>query len=161
MTSGNRRIVTCYLAALLVCAASCKRPAKEIQVRIAEPYLTDDGSVGFDIEPVTTESGATQWLANYTSQGKTARFRIQFGSAKPVAGDVPRGISLETGEGQFLAETGSDSSVLLADLKKALQAKSLPKKVRRVATLDFTFVSLGHGFSQAPGGGFNTTPPGN
>jgi hypothetical protein len=68
---------------------------------------------------------------------------------------------MRQGEGKFVAEPGSDASVLLADLMKALQAKKLPAKVKRVSNLPFVFVSLGRNNSQAPDGGFNTNPTGN
>jgi len=64
------------------------------------------------------------------------------------------------GQGRFLVEPGSDASVLLQDLKKALGAKVLPKKVRRRSSLSFVYVSFGDNESQAPNGGFNFIPPG-
>ena len=60
-----------------------------------------------------------------------------------------------------MAEPGSDASVLLADLKKALEAKALPTKVRRSSTLPFTYAVLGENYSQGSGGGFTANPPGN
>jgi len=68
---------------------------------------------------------------------------------------------MKSGKGRFVAEPGSDASVLLSDLKKALEAKAIPVKVHRTRTLPFTFVNLGDDLSQAPsGGGFNQNPPG-
>jgi hypothetical protein len=68
---------------------------------------------------------------------------------------------VKTGEGRLVAEPGSDASVLLSDLKRALEAKASPVKVQRARTLPFTFVNLGENLSQAPsGGGFNQNPPG-
>jgi hypothetical protein len=71
-----------------------------------------------------------------------------------------KGFPMATGEGRFVAEPGSDASVLLADLRKALQAKETPSNVRRVHALPFTFVNFGDNFSQAQGGGFNADPAG-
>jgi hypothetical protein len=68
---------------------------------------------------------------------------------------------MRVGEGRFVAEPGSDASVLLFDLKKALEAKALPSKVQRVESLPFTFVDIGDNLSQAAGGGFSVAPPGN
>jgi len=59
-----------------------------------------------------------------------------------------------------VAEPGSDATVLLADLRKALEAKGILPKVQRVQALPFTFVTFGDNFSQVPGGGFNIDPPG-
>jgi hypothetical protein len=49
----------------------------------------------------------------------------------------------------------------LFDLKKALEAKTLPSKPRRLETLPFTFVNTGENLSQAANAGFNAEPPGN
>lgn len=48
----------------------------------------------------------------------------------------------------------------MADLKKALEAKTAPANIRRVKELPFTYVNLGDNLSQALGGGFNPSPPG-
>ena len=60
-----------------------------------------------------------------------------------------------------MAIDGSDASVLLADLKQALEAKTIPTAPPRVKSLPFTFVNLGDGLSQISGGGFDANPPGN
>ena len=67
---------------------------------------------------------------------------------------------MSTGEGRFVAEPGSDATILLADLRKALEAKGVLPKVQRVKALPFTFVTFGDNLSQIPGGGFNANPPG-
>ncbi|HWY20777.1 MAG TPA: hypothetical protein VNX26_06115 [Candidatus Acidoferrum sp.] len=75
--------------------------------------------------------------------------------------DDSKDFPMKSGKGRFVAEPGSDASVLLSDLKKALEAKAIPVKVHRTRTLPFTFVNLGDDLSQAPsGGGFNQNPPG-
>jgi hypothetical protein len=99
--------------------------------------------------------------ATYDSQGKVAKFRIEFGPAKYSETKDPHGFRIGVGEGRILAETGSENSVLLADLKKALEAKEFPKKIQRVNSLPFTFANLGEKMSQAKGGGFNAAPLGN
>jgi hypothetical protein len=149
-----------FVTMVLGCNKSANPPANQPQGGIVEPYVPDSGSVGFDLEPAKNANGSSQWLATYASQGKTAKFRIELdpaqGSDKPVGS-----ISVKFGKGRFVAEPGSDSSVLLADLKKALEAKKLPAKVQRSNTLPFTYASMGENYSQASGGGFNASPPGN
>jgi hypothetical protein len=51
--------------------------------------------------------------------------------------------------------------VLLADLKRTLEAKHLPAHVHRSSNLPFTFAILGENQSQAADGGFNEKPRGN
>jgi hypothetical protein len=159
----TRRLSVC-LAILVMMALGCNRasnpPASQPQGGIVEQYVTDSSSVGFDLEPVKSGNGPTQWLATYASQGKTARFRIELGPAQ--GSDKPARITnIKSGKGRFMAEPGSDASVLLADLKKALEARKLPAKVQRSSTLPFTYAILGENHSQASGGGFNENPPGN
>src|SRR5207247_2514293 len=67
---------------------------------------------------------------------------------------------MKVGRGKFVAEPGSDASVLLAELKKALEAKALPLKPKRVSVLPFMFVDIGDHLSQGSSGGFNAKPPG-
>lgn len=157
----TRRSLICLLPASLVAMSACDWPSIRRQEQNAEHYVSDPNSVGFDIEPVQSNGTSHQWLATYTSQGKTAKFRIALGATKPLSDKESRGLDIQQGEGRFIAEPGSDASVLLADLKKSLEAKTLPAKVRRVSNLSFAFVTLGKNESQAPGGGFNDQPPGN
>jgi hypothetical protein len=130
------------------------------QDEVQERYVPAPSSVGFDIEPLQTNSSSQQWLATYTSQGKMAKFRIELGQPKASKAKEPLDFDIESGKGSFIAEPGSDASLLLADLKKALEAKTLPTHVERVAALSFTYVSFGKNQSQAPGGGFNAKPAG-
>ena len=156
-----RTFFRCYLALSLVAMTACQSPSVRPKEQIAEHYISDPGSVGFDIEPVQPDSSSQQWVATYSSQGKIAKFRIELGATKPLSDKESRDFDIEQGEGSFIAEPGSDASILLADLKKALEAKKLPSKVQRVRSLPFTFVSLGKNQSQASDGGFNAKPPGN
>jgi hypothetical protein len=143
----------------LGCNRAANPPASQPQGGVVEPYVPDSNSIGFDLEPAKSGNGSSQWLATYASQGKTARFRIELGPAQGP--DKPASIiNIKFGKGRFVAEPGSDASVLLADLKKALEAKTLPTKVQRSSTLPFTFAVLGENHSQASGGGFNANPPG-
>ena len=67
---------------------------------------------------------------------------------------------LTWGEGKFLAVTGSDNTILLQDLKKALDAKHVPQKSRRVAELAFDAVILGEKQSRDSSGGYSSNPAG-
>jgi hypothetical protein len=148
-------------AILLFVAAACEHAPNESGSRTAEPYIQNSNSVGFDIAPAPkTDSSTSAWLATYFAQGKVARFRIEFGQGQRHDSKDLKDFPITTGNGRFVAEPGSDPSVLLSDLKKALEAKTLPSRVTRTASLPFTFVSLGEDMSQAAGGGFNVTPPG-
>jgi hypothetical protein len=141
-------------------SAACNRPSAETSGRIAEPYVPDANSVGFDMEPLQGAGSSELWLATFTSQGKTAKFRIELSSVKPMSDEDSKKFDMQSGEGRFIAEPGSDASVLLSALKKALEAKNTPTHVQRVSTLPFTFVSFGKNQSQASGGGFNANPAG-
>jgi hypothetical protein len=105
-----------------------------------------------------TGDKSREWMATYVSQEKTAKFRIVLRAPEPADSKVA---SLTFGKGSILAEPGSDASVMLADLQKALEAKKLPSKVRRLAKLEFTYAGLGENLSRSPDGGFYEKPPGN
>jgi hypothetical protein len=125
------------------------------------PYIANADSVGFDISPVPDSRSPYEWLAIYNSRGKTAKFRIILESGKSLGDPDPQGLDIQSGTGKFVAVPGSDSSVLLVDLKKALQAKVLPNQVKRVASLPFEFASFGKKQSRISDGGFTGKPPGN
>jgi hypothetical protein len=143
-------------AVLLLFVASCK-VNKSIRP-VAESYLPDPASVGFDIEPIRGES--KRWIATYKSQGKIAKFRIELGAATVSSAKEAKDFDLKFGEGMFVAEEGSDASVFLKDLQKAIEAKTLPTATARSPSVRFTFASLGENLSQISGGGFHTKPPG-
>lgn len=141
-------------------SVGCSKPTSTIESRAVEPYIPDSGSVGFDIAPLNGNNGSTQWMAIYASQGKTAKFRIEFGPEKAAETKDPKDFPVSFGSGRILAEPGSDSSALLSDLAKALEAKHPPPAAKRISFLSFTFANIGTNLSQAPGGGFNTKPAG-
>ncbi len=151
--------VFCLSAALL--AAACSRPASAPSGRVVEAYAPSSGAIGFDLTPLPSPSGSSQWKATYSSKGKTAIFQIELGPAKVSGGSNPSDFVIKSGEGKFVAERGSDASILLADLKIALEAKALPFNIRRASSIPFTFVSIGENLSQAQNGGLNVKPPGN
>jgi hypothetical protein len=144
---------------VLAALAGCNR--HQSAAAQVEPYIADEASVGFDLEALPVAEGPQQWIATYTSQGKTARFRIELGPARGSAPTNIQGLTFKSGSGKFLPEAGSDASVLLADLQKALQAKILPKSSPAKSSVSFEFVNLGENLSQGPGGGFNENPIGN
>jgi len=161
LASVMRRYSGCLLATLLLITAACYQTTTAAQGRTAEAYAPDSGSVGFDLEPLQSGRGSLRLIATYTSRGKTAKFRVEFGPAKTVEAKGSKDFPMKVGEGRFVAESGSEASVLLSDLKKALEAKALPSRVQRLESLPFTFVNIGENLSQAANGGFNVASPGN
>jgi hypothetical protein len=143
--------------------SACNHTSTETTQGAKEHYLSDRNSVGFDIEALPNNGSGRQWLATYPSQGKTAKFRIELDSSSPLNDKESRdfNINFQSGKGKLIAETGSDASVFLADLARALEAKTIPAKPERISSLSFQFVSFGSNQSQAPGGGFRPDPPGN
>jgi hypothetical protein len=153
-----RTVMFGSLAAFLLGLAGCNRYIEEA-ANPTEQYLSHANSVGFDIQSASAPQNAYVWIATYTAQGKTGRFRIELGASQPLDDKESKQFDIQSGHGKLVAEPGSDASILLTALKKALEAKTLPAKVQRASTLPFTFVSFGSRQSQAPGGGFNANPP--
>ena len=144
-------------AILLMSLASCSPKSSTPSASVAKPNDDTEGSVVFDIKPANIKSGAIQWVAAYSAGGKTAKFRIELGPSEPNKNtDIP----ISFGKGRFLTEPGSDASIFLADLKKALEAKTIPSKVEKVASLPFEFVILGKGQLRPSDGGFSGNLPG-
>lgn len=150
----SRYFVISCLAVFMLVAGACKRQSSEI-------YIPDEESLGFDIQPVKAADGTSQFVANYRAQGKTARFRIQFDQARAATNAETKAPKIEFGKGKFIAEPGSDASMLLIDLKKTLDAKTLPGKVERAGELAFTYATLGEHMSQSAQSGFSDKPSGN
>jgi hypothetical protein len=149
----------CLLVAALL-SVGCSKSTSTTESRAVEPYIPDSGSVGFDLAPLNGSNGSTEWMAIYASQGKTAKFRIEFGPEKAAETKDPKDSPIRFGSGCILAESGSDSSALLSDLAEAFEAKHPPAMAKRISFLSFTFANIGTNLSQAPGGGFNTKPAG-
>jgi hypothetical protein len=159
--SAVQRYTVWLLVTLLLVTPACERSKTAPHGRTAEAYVPDSGSVGFDITSFESVNGSLRLTAVYTSQGRTAKFGVEFGTAKIIDAKDPKDFPMKVGEGRFVSAPGSDASVLLLDLKKALEAKALPSKARRLERLPFTFVNIGENLSQAANGGFNAEPPGN
>ena len=148
-----------FSAAMALFVAGCNR--SEPRGSVAEPYLPGDASVAIELEPLQGGEAPQQWIGTYASQGKIARFRIELGPAKSSPGKTAADFSIKSGEGRFIPEAGSDSSVLLNDLQKALQAKTHPLSPLSRTSVPFTYANIGDNLSQAAGGGFSAKPPGN
>jgi hypothetical protein len=65
-----------------------------------------------------------------------------------------------SGQGKFIAETGSNPTVLLDDLRISLEAKSAPTNVKRVSELPFEYVRFGERLSRTAKGGLAEAPSG-
>ena len=124
------------------------------------PYVSAAGSVGFDVKLVRGPADPKQptlWLATHKSKGHLAVFRVELDRTTKSSG-AP--MPMAFGKGRFLAEPGSDSTALIQSLKKALQAKALPAKPRRVTELPFEYAVLGRGDHREPDGSFDSTKKG-
>lgn len=141
----------------LLLGVACNKQRGSPAEKPLEPYVADSGSVGFDIAPLPSRGDEVGWLATHTSGGRIAKFQVWIGSQK--SSNV-KDFSLKTGSGKFVAVDGSDSTALLAELKKALEAKKDPQNNVRKAELPFSFANLGDNLSQASGGGFDSKPAG-
>jgi len=144
---------------LLVSLAACSQDSGRPSDTKVEPSASYKGAVAFELTPVGNASGLRQWLATYAAAGKTAKFRIELGPSH-AGDDQDKALHVSFGKGRFLSEPGSDASVFLVNLKTALEAKTVPNKVTRVASLPFEFVILGENQSRTSDGGFNAKPPG-
>jgi len=151
--------VMCTAAAALVLLPGCNRVADRGSA--VEHQQADEASVGFDLEPQQSGEGSQQWIGIYNSAGKIARFRMDFGAAETTPGKTAGDSGTKSGEGTLIPEPGSDSSVLLVDLQKALRAKNAPTAPVTKTSIPFTYVYIGDHLSQARAGAFNANPPGN
>jgi hypothetical protein len=141
---------------VLFLVAGCRRG--EPRQTVPEIYVPQQGAVSFDVTSNAPESnGPTTWTATYVANGKTARFQIELGATQPLSDDT----SMRFGHGRFMAVDGSQSEELLNALKLNLEAKDVPKKVKRMHELSFDYAVLGRGMSQLKEGGFTGNPRGN
>jgi hypothetical protein len=152
------------LMGVLVIANGCKkqsdtRQKEQISDISLEPRMQPDGppTVLFDINSVPAPSAGTHlYECIYQARGQTARFRISYKQTSPIAGELPMG----SAEGSFLAVSGSESPVLLEDLKKALDAKEFPRNISRIKELPFNAAILGEQQSRDASGGYSNRPKG-
>ena len=141
--------------------AGCRERTVGATGGIPVALVNTPGSVMFRIE----EQGSVRrgkaeiriWLARYEANGKTARFQIKL-ALKPPEGNIPFAIT----DGTLYREPGSDSTVLLRDLAKALEAKAVPKMPVKQEKLPFHAAILGQDQSRGEGdrGGFSAQPKG-
>ncbi len=127
--------------------------------------LSDNGppsspdSVGFDLEPVDAATpGRVGWLATYETAGKIARFRIEL-TPEPREASLPAFVRC----GLF-REPGSDASLLLQDVARALNGR-VPSPEPGVAALEVEAVLLGRELSRGGegnqvAGAFGSEPKG-
>jgi hypothetical protein len=147
--------------ALLFClsAVACgPRPKTEPQSKtetkpVAEPLVPDvgDGWLSFELQGPEEHGNATLYHATYRTEGNVAHFDFEL-NTKPPSAD-----GLEFG--RFIAVPGSDSSVLLRNLKRTLEAKKLPN-TQRASELPFAFIVLGNDLSHGIDGGMSPDPRG-
>jgi hypothetical protein len=156
-----RLVLLCCLGASLFGLTACRGHSSAQEKASAEPYISDPNSVGFDISPLPSNDGSKRWLATYSGQNKTAKFKIEIGTSAPMDSEAGGSIKMSSGSGAIVAVAGSDASTMLAALAKALEAKHVPLHIRRASRLTFTYVILGENNSQASGGGFSVKPSGN
>jgi len=151
-----RPVGVVLLSAMFLGCIACSQNTSKSSGPKLEPHSGNQESVGFDIAP--REHSPNEWLGTYTSGGKTAKFIIQLGPAKAIN---EKDFRMSSGAGRLLSQSGSEATVLIADLAKALQAKQVPINVPRATTVPFEYVILGEHQSRSGDGGFGDSPPGN
>lgn len=85
---------------------------------------------------------------------------MDFGATETIPGTTSGNPVVKSGEGTIIPEPGSDSSVLLADLQRALRAKTAPKVPPTKTSIPFTYVILTEHLSPSAGGEFSANPAG-
>jgi hypothetical protein len=152
----------CGALIFFLCVAACGQQAKpksEPEQKAesspaGEPLAPDvgEGWLSFELQGPEQRGDATLYYATYRAEGKVARFNLELNSKPPSADGL--------GFGRFMAVPGSDSSVLLRNLKTTLAATKMPTGVTRATNLSFAFILLGNDMSHADDGGMSTDPRG-
>jgi hypothetical protein len=146
------------LAIALVCVlVACQGPQ-------AEPLPTGPDSVAFRVNRLPSRGDLERYHAEY---GRVAevQFDIEFTANRP--GDRPD-LDMTFGQGAIVAVPDFRSSVLVANLCRALQAEPCPAQPRvRSSKVEFELVVLGRGLSRGKtksgetfAGAFSRSPPG-
>lgn len=156
-----RPLKSCCVLLMLLVPVACRKEPPAAQPALSEPGLADEASVNFDIAALPPAHGERLWIATYSAQGRTAKFRIELDPPGPADSTSAPGFQFKFGKGAFKAEPGSDASTFLNDLAKVLAAKKFPAKVKRADSLKFTYAILGESESASSSGGFSEKPPGN
>jgi hypothetical protein len=150
-TTPSRVLLLCMLPSLVILIA-CER--HDAPTRHPETYVATQNAVGFDILPLGNADGTRRWIATYTKGGSSTKFRIEI----PAATDADQAGS---GAGKLLRESGSDPIPLLDDLKKALRAKGMPKGVKNIDELPFTYTTVDENRRRSANGTFAENSKGN
>ena len=108
------------------------------------PAFAVPSAVRLDILPGGGSEDSPQWLASYTDEEGTTKFRFELGE-----------------EGKFLSQTGSNPLPLLGALKKALNLKRIPQNVQQSDVLPFEYEVIAKDQTRSPDGSFTSTPKGN
>lgn len=83
----------------LLLALGCSCPATEIHSPAAEVYVSDSGSVGFDIASLRRDKESLRIEATYRSPQKLAKFAIEFGPTRKVESKDAEDFPTLTGKG--------------------------------------------------------------
>jgi hypothetical protein len=152
----------CVFVLVGLIAAACgheSKPAKKLEAQqkaATEPLVPDvgEGWLSFDLQGPEAEehSDATMFHATYRAEGKVARFDFELNTKQPSADGLQFG--------RFIAVPGSDSSVLLLNLKKTLEAKKMPAATQHATEVPFAFVVLGNDMSHGIDGEMLPEPRG-
>jgi hypothetical protein len=122
------------------------------------------GSLFFRIKQINNQDikngEINRWLAVYEKNGKVAKFQFEL-SLKNSESGSPFAFS----KGVFYRESDSDSSLLLSEIAKALEAKEFASSKVRIDKLEFSVAILGMGLSREKGkdvygGAFTSEPKG-
>jgi hypothetical protein len=150
MNSSVRLAIRIASIAILVFVLYRRFHTPSPAAKAPDLIFSGPSSVAVTIAP----DGDREWLATYTGDGHTARFKIVL---NPSPADAS-GISFA--KGRFIAVPGSDSSSLLVALKAALQARNLPQPPQRASELPFTYAGLGDHQSRNDDDSFSSKPAG-
>jgi len=99
--------------------------------------------------------GVEYYECRYQAREHIAKFGLQFKKG-PMTGKP----AMTPVEGKFVAIPGSEDTVLLEDLARALEAKKIPRNSPRISELPFDGVVLGEAESRGFYGGFSQNPKG-
>lgn len=151
------------MAVVLSCNRGTTQRVPQGRTEVSEGvYKPGEGEIPLDIQSVAPHAkGTTRWLVTHSAQGHTARFYIEFGAPEGRTQGTkafPNGFA--HGTGRFIAESGSDAAMLIAELQRALKAKKVPAITHREKDLRFDYVILGENQSHDTGSGFADKPRG-
>jgi hypothetical protein len=164
------RSLSVALVVLAVAITGCKQKVESTKNQMVweDPLpagARPNGPVNFQIRMLPQANQSQRWQATYVAGGKTARFIFEIDL--PKVADLNSKVksspfdNLASANGRFIADSASDSAVLLADLMRALDATAMPSGVKRASALPFTYVILADHQTLSDDGGFRSNPAGN